>query len=82
MYFYHVFAYHPLISHLQVEVNLHILSFYKSLNHHFTYSCHLNIAQIGSAKELADELTKISNALSSPSDDWEEHVAAVSYMER
>ncbi|CAB4007722.1 CLIP-associating 1-like isoform X2 [Paramuricea clavata] len=33
--------------------------------------------QIGSAKELADELTKISNALSSPSDDWEEHVAAL-----
>ncbi|XP_028390905.1 CLIP-associating protein 2-like isoform X3 [Dendronephthya gigantea] len=33
--------------------------------------------QIGSAKELAEELTKISNALSSPSDDWEDHVAAL-----
>ena len=34
-------------------------------------------SQIGSARELTDALTKISNALSSPSDDWEEHVAAV-----
>ncbi|XP_046860667.1 CLIP-associating protein 1-like isoform X1 [Xenia sp. Carnegie-2017] len=33
--------------------------------------------QIGSARELSDALTKISNALSSPSDDWEEHVAAL-----
>ena len=38
--------------------------------------------QIGSAKELAEELTKISSALSSPSDDWEDHVAAVSCSAR